>query len=104
MDDSHQVTAAEEWDAQFERETGKTIRDGRLAFKDPQGAAYRAIMEFRKLSCVSPKRLRMSVGVHRDLLMAMLGDRRFMGGEIETFMGIPTETDYTFPEGMMVVD
>lgn len=99
------MTTAEEWTTQFERETGKTIRDGRLCFKDPEGAVVRAITEYRRAFCNPPKRIRVSVGVRKDLLLAALGARRYMEAEdVERFMGVPVETDYAMPEAMLVVE
>lgn len=104
------MNAAKEWEAQFERETGKAIVDGEVELKDPLASIAKARAEFMKAAGKMPTRVRCSLGTVRKIMELELGRRtygdwrRSDGLQRLRFLGLDVETDNSLPHATIVVD
>ena len=110
VDDDGAAANAKEWEAEFERETGKTIIDGGVHLKDPLASIAKARADFAMASGKYPTRLRCSLGLVRRIVEAELGRRAYGdwrksdGLQRLRLLGLDVEIDNTVPPETVVVD
>jgi hypothetical protein len=106
VDSDGKSTAARDWEAAFERETGKRIVDGEAVFVDVERSLLKAIYEYRNRSPNKPTRARVSGDTEKQLLLRALESRRFVphGATLLSCFGVAIDTDWTLPPCTIVVD